>query len=118
MNLVKKRLQGRLEELYFNTLKSLFERIEPDGFFAESLTGTYCGEFPRTVGALVPLCLELGRFEAAERLLALAIEVMRRGGQGYAPHVLRRICWRPGRGWRWPAGGPVLKNTPGRRWRD
>ncbi len=87
MNSVKKRLQGRLEELYFNTLKSLFERIEPDGFFAESLTGTYCGEFPRTVGALVPLCLELGRFEAAERLLALAIEVMRRGGQGYAPHV-------------------------------
>src|SRR6185312_7027722 len=55
------------EGLYARTYWSLLDRMQPDGFLPESLTGAYRGMFPRTTGALVSLLLESGREAEAER---------------------------------------------------
>lgn len=76
--------------LYANTYKSLLERVEPDGFFQESLTGAYAGMFPRTVGGLVSLFIETGELDACERLINCVIAATQANKMERIPHVFDR----------------------------
>lgn len=78
--------------LYARTYRSLLERVEPSGFFQESLTGAYSGMFPRTVGALVSLFLETGELECCERLIGCVLQAMQVNDMERVPHVLDRPC--------------------------
>lgn len=95
-------VRQRLDEpfhkaLYANTYKSLLERVEPDGFFQESLTGAYPGMFPRTVGGLVSLFIETGELDACERLINCVISATRANKMERIPHVFdrRRVLQEP-----------------------
>lgn len=79
-----------IEGLYARTYASLVDRVDPDGFFQESLTGRYPGMFPRTVGALVPLLLETGELELAEKVINCTLEAMTTNEMERIPHVFLR----------------------------
>jgi hypothetical protein len=78
------------QTLYSNTYYDLLDRIEPDGFLQESQTGQYDGMYARTVGAMVPLLLETGEIERAERLINCVLNAMTTNGMTRVPHVLDR----------------------------
>jgi hypothetical protein len=88
---VRKILQApEIEGLYARTYYSLIDRIDPDGFFQESLTGRYPGMFPRTVGAMVPLLLETGELDLAEKIINCTLEAMTANEMERIPHVFLR----------------------------
>ncbi len=67
----------KMEQLYGRTYQSLVDRVEPDGFFQESLTGAYAGMFPRTVGALVSLFAETGEWKRARDVVDMCFRAAR-----------------------------------------
>ena len=81
---------GYFHDLYKRTYDSLIERVEPDGFFQESLTGAYPGMFPRTVGGLVSLFLETGQLDACERLVQCVLNATVANDMERVPHVFDR----------------------------
>lgn len=88
---ISARLQdGKVAQIYADTYASLLGRVEPDGFFQESMTGAYAGMFPRTVGGLVSLFLETGELDACERLVGCVLEATRVNGMERVPHVFGR----------------------------
>ena len=76
------------QDLYAQTYESLLVRVEPDGFFRESLTGAYGGMFPRTVGGLVSLFLETDETDCCERLIGCVLTATQENGMERLPHVL------------------------------
>ncbi|MBI2297737.1 MAG: hypothetical protein HYU66_02080 [Armatimonadetes bacterium] len=76
--------------LYGRTYRSLLERVEPDGYFEESLTGAYQGMFPRTVGGLVSLFLLTGELDRSEQLLGFVLRATQDNGMERIPHVVGR----------------------------
>jgi hypothetical protein len=76
------------EKLYANTYNSLLDRMSKDGFLPESLTGAYEGMYCRTVGAMVPLLLETGRLDEAERLINIVLTQMQEHKMDRIPHVI------------------------------
>lgn len=66
----------------------LIARIREDGFFPESLTGTYPGMFPRTVGALARLLISTGRCDLLEKNIMFCMDAMRKYDLEHVPHVI------------------------------
>jgi hypothetical protein len=77
-----------LQGLYARTYHSLLNRVGKDGYLQESMTGAYEGMYCRTVGALVPLLLETGRLDEAERTIDLVLTLMQQYGLDRVPHVI------------------------------
>ncbi|MBN1351864.1 hypothetical protein JXJ21_20830 [candidate division KSB1 bacterium] len=91
MKTLKQRLQSDfIDTLYTRTYYSLLDRVDPDGFLQESLTGRYSGMFPRTVGAAVALFLETGELDTAERIINCTLEAMTVNEMERIPHVFFR----------------------------
>lgn len=94
MDDVRARLQSPFHQgLYARTYQSLLERVTPEGYFEESLTGAYGGMFPRTVGGLVSLFLETGELDKSERLIGFVLRAMELNDMERVPHVLGRGGW-------------------------
>lgn len=79
---------GVVGTIFHTTTDSLFGRLSPTGYLPESLTGMYDGEYCRTIGAFVPLCLEMGRAKEARKALEFIFLSMERLGLEKIPHVL------------------------------
>lgn len=69
---------------------SLLDRVDPDGFLQESLTGRYPGMFPRTVGGIVSLFLETGELDISEKIINSTLEAMTVNDMERIPHVFLR----------------------------
>lgn len=82
--------QGTVGRIYHATLRSILDRQEPDGYFAESLSGAYEGEYCRTIGALTELYLELGEYRRARSALEFVFSCMEQNELARVPHVLGR----------------------------
>ena len=67
---------GHVAEIYRTSYQSLFGRIQQNGFLQESLTGTYRGEYVRSIGALSVLAHMVGETEKAGRALRFVTDVM------------------------------------------
>ncbi|MDJ1480628.1 hypothetical protein QNI16_09040 [Cytophagaceae bacterium YF14B1] len=76
------------EKLYAHTYYSLLDRMGKDGFLPESLTGAYEGMYCRTVGALVPLLIETGRFQEAEATISCVLKATQENELERIPHVI------------------------------
>ncbi|NIA28915.1 MAG: hypothetical protein GWP06_03265 [Actinobacteria bacterium] len=88
---IKKSLQSEfMEGLYQRTYFSLLDRVDPDGFLQESLTGRYPGMFPRTVGGIVSLFIETGELEISEKIINCTLEAMTVNEMERIPHVFLR----------------------------
>ncbi|HBG27690.1 MAG: hypothetical protein A2Y10_10195 [Planctomycetes bacterium GWF2_41_51] len=75
LNAIRERLSSDFHQtLLKETYASLVNRIEPDGYFHESLNGVYPGMFPRTVGGFGRLLLEVGEYDRTEKLIAYCIQ--------------------------------------------
>lgn len=86
---ITKRLESEFHVgLYRRTLSSILSRIEPSGYFGESLTGRYPGMFPRTIGALAKLLLLVGRPAEAEAALGYVLQATADAGMLRIPHVI------------------------------
>ncbi len=80
--------QGKIAALYKTTYDSLFSRLNADGYFQESVTGRYKGEYVRSIGALVKLALEAGDVEAAQRALRFVTDTVTQHGLAYFPFTI------------------------------
>ena len=88
---IKESLQSEyIEELYSNTYYSLLDRVDPDGFLQESLTGRYPGMFSRTVGGIVSLFIETGEFDVSEKIINCTLKAMTVNEMERIPHVFLR----------------------------
>jgi len=88
---IKKSLQSKfMEGLYERTYYSLLDRVDPDGFLQESLTGRYPGMFPRTVGGIVSLFIETGELEISEKIINCTLDAMTVNEMERMPHVFLR----------------------------
>ncbi|MCX7599266.1 MAG: hypothetical protein N2512_10460 [Armatimonadetes bacterium] len=88
---VTQRLKSEpLSGLYARTYQSICERVEPSGYFEESLTGAYHGMYPRTVGALVSLFVETGEGDLARRVVEVVLKTAAANEMQRAPHVMGR----------------------------
>jgi len=85
LNLLNSPFQQRL---FQNTYQSLLERLHPNGYLPESLTGAYGGEFPRTLGPYVFLLLENGEFGKAKKALQYVLDAASLSGMSRIPHVI------------------------------
>lgn len=81
---------GKLGRLYANTYYSLLDRIEPDGYFPESITGQYPGMFMRSVGSMASLLMETAQYSSIEAMLRYCVNGMERYGMRRMPHFLNR----------------------------
>ncbi len=89
LNLLKEQLTSEyFTRLYSNTFYNLISRIDTDGYFQESMTGQYDGEYCRTVGAMVPLLIETKYYDKAELLLKFVFQTMKKSGMNRVPHVI------------------------------
>ena len=79
---------GTIGKIYRATYKSIISRMKPDGYFPESLTEAYPGEFPRTIGGLVSLFLETHDYDRAQLALSFVLETMKRNNLSKVPHVI------------------------------
>lgn len=88
---IKKNLQSEfMEGLYQRTYYSLLDRVDPDGFLQESLTGRYPGMFPRTVGGIVSLFLETGELDMSEKIINSSLDAMTENDMERISHVFLR----------------------------
>lgn len=76
------------QKLFQNTYQSLLERLHPDGYLPESLTGAYGGEFPRTLGPYVFFLLENGELEKARKVLQYVLDATSLAEMDRIPHVI------------------------------
>lgn len=76
--------------LYKRTYQSILDRVEPDGFFQESVTGAYAGMFPRTVGGLVSLFVQTDELDKARRCVDVVLKAAKSNDMSRCPHVLDR----------------------------
>ena len=71
---------------------ALLRRIHCDGFFPESLTGTYSGMFPRTVGALAQLLTRTGEYDLLEKSITCCMNAMQQHRLEHVPHVIDKTA--------------------------
>jgi hypothetical protein len=64
------------------------QRVTPDGYLQESLTGAYDGMFCRTIGAMAKLLDELGQLPKVKPMLTLTFNSMTAAGMERVPHVI------------------------------
>jgi hypothetical protein len=76
------------ERLLGKTHDSIVSRLQPDGYFPESLTGAYPGMFPRTVCALVRMLLATDNHELVNRPIQYCLQAMSDENMRYMPHVI------------------------------
>ena len=76
------------KKLFYNTYESLLHRQAKDGYLPESLTGTYPGMFPRTVGPYVFLMLNTHQWHAAKMALQYTLEATAQAHLHRVPHVI------------------------------
>ncbi|MCD9019933.1 hypothetical protein [Parachryseolinea silvisoli] len=76
------------EKLYANTYYSLLDRLNPDGYLEESLSGAYDGMYCRTTGPMVLLLLETGRYQEAERMISFVLNAVAENDMERIPHVI------------------------------
>jgi len=69
-------------------LESINGRQQEDGYFPESLTGTYPGMFPRTVGALAQLWSLTGEWGRLAATVAYVFQARRDNGFERIPHIV------------------------------
>ena len=79
---------GRVADIYRETWNSIFGRLQANGFFQESLTGRYRGEYIRSIGAFAVLAVETGETAAAGKALKLVTDTMSRKNLPYLPFTL------------------------------
>ena len=91
MDDVRTRLSSPFHQgLYSRTYRDILRRVEPSGYYQESLTGAYAGMFPRTVGGLTSLFLETGELGKAEAILGYVLRAIEVNGMERVPHVIDR----------------------------
>ena len=72
---IREALQTPFQEgLLRRTYDSIVGRLQPDGYFPESLNGVYDGMFPRTTGGMARLLLEVDELERAEANIHYCIQ--------------------------------------------
>jgi hypothetical protein len=76
------------EKLYSKTYYSLLDRIAPNGFLQESITGDYEGMYCRTTGPMVLLLLETGRLKEAESIIKCVLDATSGHDMERIPHVI------------------------------
>ena len=76
------------EEQLRSSYNHLVSRVQPGGYFQESLTGSYRGMFPRTIGALTGLFLATGCVELIEPMLRYCFKAMAQFEMERVPHVI------------------------------
>jgi hypothetical protein len=102
MDDVRARLASPFHQgLYTRTYRNILERVEPSGYYQESMTGAYAGMFPRTVGGLSSLFLETGELDKCEAIIGYVLKAVELNGMERVPHVIDRI-----RRSREPVAGP------------
>lgn len=69
-------------------LESINGRQQEDGYFPESLTGTYPGMFPRTLGALARLWSLTGDWDRLAASVAYVFQARRDNGFERIPHIV------------------------------
>ncbi|MCK5328543.1 MAG: hypothetical protein KAR36_08065 [Candidatus Latescibacteria bacterium] len=89
INEVRRRLASKWhsDSLTRNT-KNIRSRLDPGGYFPESLTGKYDGMFPRTVGALAKLFLLTGELEALAQCVEYVLRTMADASLERMPHKI------------------------------
>ncbi|OGF49676.1 MAG: hypothetical protein A2231_08405 [Candidatus Firestonebacteria bacterium RIFOXYA2_FULL_40_8] len=86
---IKQRLESPFhKEMLRRNYQSLLDRTDVSGFVLESLTGAYEGMYPRTIGGLARLFVEVGQAERLEASLDYCIRSMKDNDLEYLPHVL------------------------------
>lgn len=93
MKEIKKQLfselqNGRMGKIVDTTFRNLIERLSPEGFLPESLTGYYKGEFPRSAGCYALLMLENGRPELGRLAISYVFDTVKALSLPRIPHVI------------------------------
>ncbi len=79
---------SHIAEIYRVSYKSVFDRVQANGFFQESVTGRYRGEYVRSIGAIACLAAEVGELPAAGRALRFVTDVMKNKNLSYLPFTI------------------------------
>jgi hypothetical protein len=91
---------GRIAEIYAKTYYSLFDRVEVDGFYPESVGdhgyGNSAAEYFRTVGAAHTLFNKTGEYEVCERIIRFALASAKRAGINRIPHTAHKTAGEDG----------------------
>jgi hypothetical protein len=82
---------GTVSNIYNTTYTNIVNRVTTDGYFEESVTGAYTGEYCRTIGGLVSLFIETGELAKAKATLSFVFDSMQRNGLSKVPHVLGEV---------------------------
>ncbi|RXZ82633.1 hypothetical protein EBB07_09015 [Paenibacillaceae bacterium] len=82
---------GTVSKVYHHTYQNIVDRVTADGYFEESLTGAYEGEYCRTIGGLVSLFIETGELAKAQAVVSFIFDSMERNGLIKVPHVLGEV---------------------------
>ena len=77
------------QQLYDNTLRSLKERIRPNGYAATSLTGAYDGMYVRDASVQILAHIAAGDRTSAAKLLRFTLISHRSWNPAFAMHVMR-----------------------------
>lgn len=77
---------GKIARIYEKTYQSILTRLTADGFFPESYSGKYEGEFTRSAGALAIMFTEMREYEKAERCLRYLFDLYERLNLPRFPH--------------------------------
>ena len=87
--LIDKLQSVRQCDLLRRNYESIVSRMDENGFFPESLTGTYSGMFSRTVGALGRLFTLTGELDLLEKCVSCCQRAMLDANLAHVPHVLK-----------------------------
>lgn len=79
---------GHVADIYRTSYQSLFGRMQQNGFLQESLSGTYRGEYVRSIGALSVLAHTVGETEKAGRALRFVTDAMQDKNLSFVPFTI------------------------------
>lgn len=79
---------GQVATIYKQSYNSIFGRVKDNGFFQESLTGRYRGEYIRSIGALAILAIEVGETDKAGRALKFVTDTMQKQNLTMIPFTI------------------------------
>jgi len=90
MNEVRRRLTSKWHsDALAQNIKDIRSRLDPTGYFPESLTGKYEGMFPRTVGALAKLFVLTGELGSLAQCIEYVLKTMADSALERVPHAIR-----------------------------
>jgi hypothetical protein len=87
-NIKRLLLSDYYERLYSKTYFGLLDRMRPDGYLQESMTGAYQGMFPRTSGPFVLLMIETGRYNEAQANIDYVLKTLAKNDMERVPRVI------------------------------